>query len=71
MPIWRKTVCIAEETIYWMLRIPRIKSLPFHSCLDVKRTETGLFVSQLADGIMGMSAHESTLPKKLHEQWQD
>lgn len=30
-------------------------------------TESGLFVTQLADGIMGMSAHESTLPKKLYD----
>jgi hypothetical protein len=27
---------------------------------------TGLFVTQLADGIMGMSAHELTLPKQLY-----
>ena len=29
-------------------------------------SETGLFVTQLADGIMGMSAHETTLPKQLY-----
>jgi hypothetical protein len=29
---------------------------------------TGLFVTQLADGIMGMSAHEATLPKKLYNR---
>jgi hypothetical protein len=29
---------------------------------------TGLFITQLADGIMGMSAHPATLPKKLYDQ---
>jgi len=30
--------------------------------------ESGLFVTQLADGIMGMSAHPSTLPRAMYEQ---
>jgi Xylanase inhibitor N-terminal len=29
---------------------------------------TGLFITQLADGIMGMSAHPATLPKKLYDE---
>lgn len=29
---------------------------------------TGLFITQLADGIMGMSAHPATLPKKLYDK---
>ena len=29
-------------------------------------TESGLFVTQLADGIMGMSLHESILPKQMY-----
>ena len=40
-------------------------SIPFMFGCQI--SETGLFVTQLADGIMGMSAHEATLPKKLHE----
>lgn len=31
-------------------------------------SENGLFVTQLADGIMGMSAHQSTLPKRLYDK---
>jgi hypothetical protein len=29
---------------------------------------SGLFITQLADGIMGMSAHPATLPKQLYER---
>lgn len=29
---------------------------------------TGLFITQLADGIMGMSAHSATLPKHLYDK---
>ena len=29
---------------------------------------TGLFITQLADGIMGMSAHPATLPKRLYDE---
>jgi hypothetical protein len=29
---------------------------------------TGLFVTQLADGIMGMSSHSATLPKQLYDR---
>lgn len=29
---------------------------------------SGLFITQLADGIMGMSAHPATLPKKLFDE---
>eukprot|EP00980_Cylindrotheca_fusiformis_P028509 scaffold22607_cov123-Cylindrotheca_fusiformis.AAC.6 len=39
-------------------------SIPFmFGCLQ---QESGLFVTQLADGIMGLSAHETTLPKQLY-----
>mmetsp|Transcript_5572 Transcript_5572/g.9206 ORF Transcript_5572/g.9206 Transcript_5572/m.9206 type:complete len:898 (-) Transcript_5572:47-2740(-) len=31
-------------------------------------SENGLFVTQLADGIMGMSAHEFTLTKQMYDQ---
>ena len=40
-------------------------SIPF--MFGCQTAETGLFVTQLADGIMGMSAHESTLPKRLYD----
>ena len=32
------------------------------------KSNSGLFVTQLADGIMGMSAHEMTLPKQLYNK---
>ena len=32
------------------------------------KTIRGLFVTQLADGIMSMSAHELTLPKQLYNE---
>jgi hypothetical protein len=40
-------------------------TIPF--MFGCQTSETGLFVTQLADGIMGMSAHESTLPKRLFD----
>jgi hypothetical protein len=46
--------------------LDRQYSVPFmFGCLQ---EETGLFVTQLADGIMGMSAHETTLTKQLYNQ---
>jgi hypothetical protein len=46
--------------------LDRQYSLPFmFGCLQ---HETGLFITQLADGIMGLSAHETTLPKQLYNQ---
>ncbi len=40
-------------------------AIPFMFGCQTK--ETGLFVTQLADGIMGMSAHEATLAKQLYD----
>jgi len=41
----------------------RAFSIPF--MFGCQTSETGLFLTQLADGIMGMSAHEATLVKQM------
>ncbi|KAL7537019.1 hypothetical protein ACHAXR_007540 [Thalassiosira sp. AJA248-18] len=47
---------------------PMMNSFKTDFLFGCQMKETGLFVTQLADGIMGMSAHPSTLPRAMYEQ---
>ena len=57
--------CGGNEPDAWNNPVDRSYAIDF--TFGCQTSETGLFIKQLADGIMGMAANDATLTKRMHD----